>query len=528
MRHPVNSYKQQYEERAKIITCSKDEQAAKEEALDKIKNEIDAWGTLYNERESRYDKFKSFIDANYIKTKEVYNSDLLEVQDPGFDCYMCVTDVIWSLIPTHSFDRGYLLGSKAMEGKQKIAYAASRGVPKSYTQEEKSQFFHFINDIDEISVRERSLKDFMEDNTNKNITLVQDPVLLHDKKFWEKVAVRPKEERYVLLYYVMEKAVQTIKRAVEYAKKYDIQIIEISDRPEKNGRVNDENVKHIFKYDVSMEEWLGYIANAECIFTNSFHACCFSAIFERMFYVGFRMGDKVKWFLAEFGLEDRLMPRPEEIEKRKAEATFTQRVIRKIKRTFDLGNHRTILSMPSRINYRAVRKKFKEHRKESEEFLLTAIQNAENRIAAGETKNFAYYDEYRKQLEYPVYYHSGIPCTSNSYDLNQQRNKVKNLASGCFEYYRENEKYKNDGSSRLEKNQFQHGEYKFVGWHIRLKIDTKWFLYMGDGSLNLLNSSQLGALSQVDGNKKLFEDESTIPSIPVNRIRLVVAEAVWE
>lgn len=44
------------------------------------------------------------------------------------DVYMCVTYVIWQpLLPEHSFDRGFMLSSKAFEGKPKIAYAPSRG-----------------------------------------------------------------------------------------------------------------------------------------------------------------------------------------------------------------------------------------------------------------------------------------------------------------------------------------------------------------------------------------------------------------
>ena len=145
-----------------------------------------------------------------------------------------------------------------MEGKQKISYAVSRGVPKAYTQEQKDLFFHSIEDIDHISVREQSLKEFIEENSDKEASVVLDPVMLHSKEFWHRISVKPEERGYVLLYYVMEQAADTIERAVEYA---------------------------------------------DCIFTNSFHGCCYSILFEKLFYVGSRDGDKVTNILEIFGLQ---------------------------------------------------------------------------------------------------------------------------------------------------------------------------------------------------------------------------------
>ena len=47
--------------------------------------------------------------------------------------------------------------------------------------------------------------------------------------------------------------------------------------------------------------------DAEYIFTNSFHACCFSILFEKQFFVGKRDGDKILSLLEMFGLTDRMV-----------------------------------------------------------------------------------------------------------------------------------------------------------------------------------------------------------------------------
>ena len=516
MRHPSDYYEKKYKklEQKKVNTPEAEEQ--RNETLKDLKTKISDWKPLYAEREVRYDKFKKFIDENYIKTEEKYDSDLLEVKDPGFDCYMCVTDVIWNLLPDHTYDRGFFLASKAMEGKPKISYAASRGVRKPYTDEDKELFFHYIDDIDDISVREESLKDFIEENSDKKATVVLDPVLLHGKEFWRKISVKPQEEKYLVLYYVMEKAADTVRRAVEYAKEHDLQIIELSDRPVKGGRVKDDDVKHISRYDVSMEEWLGYIEHAECIFTNSFHGCCFSILFEKIFFVGSRNGDKVPNFLNMFGLQDRKMPPKDE----------------------------SLESMPKTIDYEPVMKILDDERIKSQTFVLNAIKDAENRIADGSIAKQGSYEDYRKNLKYPVKYFSKGDGITVDRQSAQTDYKIDDLASNKLEYFTENEFYQNNGHSVLDKNLFRLEGFRFTGWSIRIQIDNKWFWCMSDGSLKL--ASQLNSIKtkgkdsmvtkvvkflkrrRTANRKQVFADGANIPYIPVNRIRMMVAEANWQ
>ena len=79
----------------------------------------------------------------------------------------------------------------------------------------------------------------------------------------------------------MEKAEDTIEQAIKFAENNHLKIIEITDRPLKNGRIAKKvKVEHKYIYDVGVEEWLGYIKYANYVFTNSFHGCCYSIINE--------------------------------------------------------------------------------------------------------------------------------------------------------------------------------------------------------------------------------------------------------
>lgn len=525
LRCPLKYYRRKFRKKKREIALTEEEQERKKQSLNNLREIISQWKVLREEREVRYDKFQAFIDAHYMKTEEEYDSDLLEIKDPGFDCYICVTDVIWKTLPTHTYDRGFFLASKAMEGKEKISYAASRGVPKPYTQEQKELFFHYVNDIDDISVREESLKNFIEENSRKKAELVLDPVLLQDKTFWQKLSVKPKEQGYVLLYYVMEQAADTIKRAVEYAKKYDLLIVELSDRSLKDGRVKDDEVRHIAKYDIGMEEWLGYIEYADCIFTNSFHGCCFSIIFEKLFYVGRRKGDKVTNILETFGLQQLRLPQKADSKTAEGKRNLIKRIFTAIKRLpQDSGKSPDIFSlMPQSIDYSKVRRLLEEQRNVSEDFILTAISRAEKRFEAGEKKDLSRYDQFRRGLTYPIHYISGSTEATSAYDTENQKSQVKQRSNGILEYLEIGRLYQNDGSSRFEKNGFQLEGHKFAGWKLRIQIDNRWFWYMKDGSLGLSGGSDHELEEQI----LIFDDKARIPHIPVNRIRKARAEAVW-
>ncbi len=354
LEHPADYYAQKYDR-----LLARNEDACLEERLEKCGTFRDLYKSAYREREIRYRKFQNFIDKHYVKTDICYNSDLLEVEDPGFDCYICVTDVIWRYAPHNGFDRGFFLASKAMENKWKISYAASRGVPPVYTPEQEAEFLHYVDDIDFVSVREESLQRYLQESTDKEVSLVLDPVLLLDGSFYDEIAVAPKDTGYIVLYYVMERANDTIRMAVDYARSRGLKIIELCDNPDSHRLDEFDDVEKVFRYDIGVEEWLGYIEHAECVFTNSFHGTCFSILFHKRFYVGKRNGDKVTNLLKLTGLSNRRVSSYNAIDK--------------------MGN--------PEIDYIPVDEALSIARRQSEQFILNAIQQcgggAPNEIMSG-------------------------------------------------------------------------------------------------------------------------------------------------
>ena len=63
-----------------------------------------------------------------------------------------------------------------------------------------------------------------------------------------------------------------------------------------------------------------------------------------------------------------------------------------------------------------------------------------------------------------------------------------------------------------------------MGWNVRLRIDNRWFWYLEDGTLSCKDTYD----KEKEPAKKMFADGEKVPFIPVNRISVMVAEAVWE
>lgn len=495
MRHPAGYAEQKYRDTIVRKATTSKQLAAREKDLEKWAELAIGYRSVAPERERRYDKFEAFVGKHLKFTAEVYDSDLLEVEDPGFDCYICVTDVIWQSIPQHTFDRGFLLGSKAFEGKQKIAYAASRGASPDFTEAEAELFFGYLSDIDDISVREADFGTYIEENSKYSAPTVVDPVMLHDKKFWQKVSEKPQLERFVVLYYVMEQATDTIAKAVEYAKANDLTLVELSDRPLKHGRVTDPDVKHIARYDVGMEEWLGYIEHADAVFTNSFHGCCFSVLFEKTFFVGKRNGQKVPNFLASFGLTSRQFTR---------ETKLSQ--------------------LPGPIDYEPVEKKLESIQSESAAFILGALDRAQSRIASGEHKDLAAYEQKRRSITYPVNFHSGSVNKADAQRVALATGAIssKKTKSGATEYTTPGQLYTNDGRTILAANRFVLPGHELAGWNLRFRVDNRWFWYLDDGTV------VPGAVTG-EGlkTKAVIADGAEVPYLPVNRVSVAVFVAQW-
>lgn len=449
----------------------------------------DGYNAIYKEREERYDKQWEFIEHYLIKTDKQYNCALLEVMDPGFDCYICVTDIIWDKFQATGYEPGFFLGLSCMENKWKIAYSASKLVTKD--EKDKEQTSMWIKDMDFVSVREDFLQRELQDNIRSDVACVLDPVLLHDASFYEKILVEPQEKGYLLLYYVVESNPEIIINALDYAKKHQLKIIELTDKISQNNLTKQSDVEVLYKYGAGIQEWIGYFRNAECVFTNSFHGCCLSILFQKSFYVGRRNNyDKITALLRSLDLTGRIT------------------------------DDQMFCNIPEMVNnWETVRKKLEVRRAESEYFILNALA-----IVKQQSHPQKDYYAVKKTQRFPMYYNIGKKKKSlQEYVIPEYQSKNDQLfiRKNSIEFFQG--KIVNDGLTCFHENVFQIEKSRFAGWRLRIHVDYHRFYLLEDGSFQESTSYWKTPRKPC----KIFQPGDFIPSFPLNRIQVCVAEATW-
>lgn len=152
--------------------------------------------------------------------------------------------------------------------KKKISYAASMG--KGLLDEwEKAETKRLLKRYSAISVRERSVVDIISNLGINGAIQVLDPTLQMNREFWMQMARKPKEEKYVLIYQLNTNP-QFDAYAREFAHRKGLKLLRFCTRFDQIVKCG----KSLFIPEV--EDFVSYIAYAECVITDSFHATAFS------------------------------------------------------------------------------------------------------------------------------------------------------------------------------------------------------------------------------------------------------------
>lgn len=221
-------------------------------------------------------KFYRFRKKMFALSKIKFNKVTKDVLDNvDYDAFVCGSDQIWNPKITDGLDEVYF--AKPFSSKsRKISYAASVGLSE-IQQSEKVEFSENLNQMNVVTVREKSAKELLQPLTDKDISLVLDPTLLMKKEEWVKLfedRIAPKQ-KYILVY-----SLKVDEEMISYAKKLSeekqlpVLFFDLRKRYGKNS---------ISKFTAEPIEFLYYLYYAEYVVTNSFHGTVFSTQFEKKF-----------------------------------------------------------------------------------------------------------------------------------------------------------------------------------------------------------------------------------------------------
>ncbi len=227
------------------------------------------------EKKRRRGKFNSFRNSYMKLSSKCISTEELKVLSLSYDAVITGSDQVWNPL-LHSFDENYFL-TFCPDSVRKYGYAPSFGVSELKENQKKIVKVRCEGFAD-ISFRENSGARIAKELFGKDFPLVLDPIFLLSREEWLNLMpnVAPAKP-YYLCYYLSDPQ-NSVKHVCKIGKQDGVEVFSIG------YSIKDplNSAKKI--YDLGPLEFLAYIYNAECVFTDSFHATAFSILFNRPFF----------------------------------------------------------------------------------------------------------------------------------------------------------------------------------------------------------------------------------------------------
>lgn len=216
------------------------------------------------------------------------------------DLLIVGSDQIWNPDITFGLRPAYFGAFASSYIRKTIAYAASYGsdIPP---KEANPEFAGLLASVHNISMREKGAAEYVEAHFQRKAAYVMDPVYLLRAEEWHAIEEMPKERGFIL-YYETEYNEPLRNAACRLARKKKLKVIELTIERNKQGW------PFQIVHTAGPAQFLGYIAAAEYVFTNSFHGLAFSIIFHKPFYIcnHSTVGARTKSLLECTGLTGRM------------------------------------------------------------------------------------------------------------------------------------------------------------------------------------------------------------------------------
>ena len=251
--------------------------------------------------------------------------------------YVLGSDQVWNYAFLSKRGLGLRLGDCVPEGYSVISYAASFGVSE-VDDEAKPIFQKYLPRLKAISVREDRGAELVKKMTGLDATVVLDPTLMIPADTWREVTEDfvPANDKYVLTYFLGYPSDEQEQDIQSYAQKHGCRVRRILDLRDRET------------YVAGPQDFVELFSKAQYVFTDSYHACCFSILFHKQFTVFNRAG-----MTGKASMNSRM------------ETLF---------RLFDLDSVMMDSGLAPEIDYAKVDRLLEQHRRESQDWLDKAME----------------------------------------------------------------------------------------------------------------------------------------------------------
>ncbi len=222
-----------------------------------------------------------FLRESGLLTGRVYR-DRLELDESGLRAEALVvgSDQVWNCTKYHNGLDDAMFLRFGPSAARRVAYAASLAMPK-VPPEQVDRYRRLLTAFDAISVREATGARALQEIGVENAGVVVDPVYLVDRDDWTDLAQRSGRDfshrKYVLVI-CLEQRDAVYEYAKSKANRLGVELYSLTTGPRAFRKPS--HVDRNFR-DISVDDYLAIILEAEAVVTDSFHATSFSLIFNR-------------------------------------------------------------------------------------------------------------------------------------------------------------------------------------------------------------------------------------------------------
>lgn len=249
-------------------------------------------------RKRNFDLFRQSMLR--VTAKRYDSAAALRDDPPEADAYIAGSDQIWNPLFPNGKDEAFFLAF-VPDGRKRISYAASFAV-EELTGEDRARMKPWLEKLEAVSVREASGVRLLESMGLQGVQ-VCDPVFLLTREQWAALAVQQPGGVFV---YDFDSSEQVQQMADALSESRNRPIVSVFPTP---------HAVQVCR-DMGPREFLGAIAAADVVLSNSFHATAFALLFHKDFFVVERrekINTRMRDLLESVGLAGRMIRSAEEI-----------------------------------------------------------------------------------------------------------------------------------------------------------------------------------------------------------------------
>lgn len=243
--------------------------------------------------QKKYDTFWHFMRDN-MNLSPVFTKDNISEANYRYDTFLVGSDIVWGAEITGR-DRTYFLDFVGDE-KRKISFSSSIGT--KWNKDDEVIVKSDLERFDAICVREELAQTWLSEIGIKS-SVTCDPTMLWGGNYWkEMVDTQEVSRRPYVFVYMWTDDKRTLNHAKKYAALHNLEVHCVQFYNPIKGVIN---VK-----PTSIQEWITLIANADSVFTASYHGLLYSLYFHKDVYF-YNRGNKSRMqsLSKELKIEDR-------------------------------------------------------------------------------------------------------------------------------------------------------------------------------------------------------------------------------